>query len=182
MESQNGEVLHYASSVLGTGGANLLPTNSISWNIVIFEFQDKETIAFHPIFLVSSSSHKQRTWHKSTHATTDSMEHCECFVHTWKGNWQCSIQHWVQRYIVKAKAFQGSWITVKTSLLNATWLQHDGRIWKGVKNHALTPTHWCTSYLNGWLIYLVKGWWRESEHKSLLLQSERTESNEHLQN
>jgi hypothetical protein len=82
MESQNGEVLHYASSVLGTGGANLHPTNSISWNIVIFEFQDKETIAFHPIFLVSSSSHKQRTWHKSTHATTDSMEHCECFVHT----------------------------------------------------------------------------------------------------
>jgi hypothetical protein len=60
MGSQNGEVLHSASSVSGTGGANLLPTNSISWNFVIFEFQDKETIAFHPIFLVSSSSHKPR--------------------------------------------------------------------------------------------------------------------------
>lgn len=61
LESQNSEVLHSVSYVLRTGGANLLPTDSISWNFDTFEFQDKETTAFHPIFLVSSSSHKQRT-------------------------------------------------------------------------------------------------------------------------
>ncbi len=45
-------------------------------------------------FLITQTQNITKEKHRSMHAT-DSMEHCECFAHIWKGNWQCSIQHWV---------------------------------------------------------------------------------------